>query len=133
MTSQLPKQLAIAAGGLTFLTGLVVLFGWAFDIVLLKEFASGGTKMSPATALCFVLTGIALWSAAEGIRGTARHRLAVFCFGLVGLVGALKLVDYLGGWRLGFADDVVGPSLQAKPVQRRPTHVLAKNVGVHPR
>src|SRR6185295_14814065 len=42
-TSQLPKRLAIAAGGLTSLTGVVVLFGWTLDIVSLKEFARGGT------------------------------------------------------------------------------------------
>lgn len=79
-----------------------MLFGWVLDIVSLKEFASGGTKMSPATALCFVLAGIAIWSAADGIRETRRHRLALICFGLVTLVGSLKLTGYLGGPQLGF-------------------------------
>ena len=65
-TSQSPKRFAIAAGGLTSLTGVVVLFGWALDIVALKQFASGGTTMAPVTALCFVLAGIALWCAAGG-------------------------------------------------------------------
>ena len=46
--------------------GLAVLFGWAFDITTLKTVLPGLVSMKANTALCFVLSGFALLTLANG-------------------------------------------------------------------
>lgn len=47
-------------------TGIAVLFGWAFDIEVLKFIVPGFVSMKANTALCFTLLGIAILFKKEG-------------------------------------------------------------------
>lgn len=44
-----------------FLTGVVVLAGWLFNVTILKSFHAGLIAMKPNTAVCFILLGVSLW------------------------------------------------------------------------
>lgn len=83
--------------------GCLVLLGWALDIPLLKSVFPGLVTMKANTALGFVLSGVSL--------GLPRmRRVAVACAGLVLLLGALTLGEYLSGGNFGidqmlFPDD----------------------------
>ncbi|HSA93453.1 MAG TPA: PAS domain-containing protein, partial [Terriglobales bacterium] len=98
------RRFARAAGLGTTLVGLVVLCGWLFDIASLKSVLPDLVAMKFNTALSFVLTGIALWllapdSLSEGKRGL--RFAAMTCAGLVALVGALSLSEYVFTWNAG--------------------------------
>src|SRR5262245_38125047 len=42
-------------------SGVLNLIGWAFDISALKSVIPGQVAMNPATAVCFILLGLALY------------------------------------------------------------------------
>jgi len=52
----------IACGVITALSGAAVLYGWTFDVDILKSLRSGAPPMTPVTALCLLLLGVALFS-----------------------------------------------------------------------
>ena len=65
-----------------------MLAGWVFDVTLLKTVVPGWTAMVPNTALCFILSGTALfWGG----------RAAVPPAGAVALIGYLTVAEYLFG------------------------------------
>jgi hypothetical protein len=105
--SKRSENLATRAGGLIVLLGALVLAGWAFDLTALKSVVPGWRTMAPLTAVALVVSGMALWVAAASAaphrsapqgRG---HRLGQGLAGVVALMAALRLCDYLMGWNLG--------------------------------
>lgn len=91
---------------LATLIGVTVLIGWAFDIAVLKSISPDWVTMKANTAVCFILTGIALWLTAIPpltlkTNSAIASRLARFCGLLVFLFGALSLAEYISGWDLG--------------------------------
>jgi methyl-accepting chemotaxis protein len=88
------QALSRVAGLLVLATGGLVLVGWLLDIAVLKSVLPGVVTMKANTAAGFVLVGTALALAAKG-------RAARVCAGLVALLGALTLSEYVGGWDLG--------------------------------
>ena len=56
----LARKLASWAALLSVVVGAMVLVGWTFDIVTLKSVLPGWVAMKANTAVCFILTGIAL-------------------------------------------------------------------------
>src|SRR2546423_12750955 len=86
--------LAIALG---VIVPCLVLVGWTFDVVTLKNMLPGQPQMVPNTALAFILTSISLrllWT--ERPTGRAR-RYAQACAGAVALMSLLTLGEYLSG------------------------------------
>src|SRR5438105_5466454 len=55
------KRIAV----LVSFAGATALLGWAFDFPRLKSILPGLPKMSPLTALLFVVSGLALWITAR--------------------------------------------------------------------
>jgi len=75
--------------------GISVLIGWAFDIGILKSLVPKLVAMKPNTAVCFLLSGISLWLLkAEGVSG-ARLRLGQAFAGIVIIIGALTVIEFL--------------------------------------
>ena len=105
-TSRLPKRGGAFAGGIATAVGVLVLLGWAFDISILKSMHPGSVSMKANTAVCFVLSGIALLGR-QPSRGERWGQLSNVCAGLVGLIGVLTASEYLCGWNLGIDELLV--------------------------
>lgn len=112
--------LGLAKGGGLFvaLIGALVLFGWKLDSVLLKSILPHWVAMKANTAGGLVLAGLALWlKAAPAIRSRRGVRIVRrLLAGLVVLLGALSLSEYLAGvdwgidqWLFQESSVAVGP------------------------
>jgi signal transduction histidine kinase/CheY-like chemotaxis protein len=86
----------LAAGALVAGVGTAVLVGWLFDVSPAKSVMAGWRVMVPATAACFVFTGIATLLAARPNLSATR---AVALTGLA--LPVLTFMEYLTGIRTG--------------------------------
>ncbi|MFI3218141.1 MAG: hypothetical protein QX189_03375 [Methylococcales bacterium] len=89
---------------LTIISGSLVLFGWAFDITILKSISPTWVSMKANTAFCFILIGIILLSLPTVF--AAKFSILLSCIGwfcglLAGLIGVLTLSEYLFDWNIG--------------------------------
>src|SRR6185295_5022009 len=81
--------------------GGVVLLGWTLGIPLLVQILPDPIAMSPLTAGCFFFIGLSLMLVQRPAEITARSGVVIFVLGgLVALFGAVKLADYVFGFRL---------------------------------
>src|ERR1039457_3166169 len=98
LTADIVVRAACAA---VAILSLAVLAGWAFDIQILKSIAPSFTTMKANTAVCFLLSSVALYLARTP-ENRSRYRPAVlFLCVLVALTSLLTLTEYLVGWNLG--------------------------------
>src|SRR5712691_3626549 len=85
------------ASAIAIIVASLVLVGWLLDIALLKSVLPGAATMKPNTAVCFVLSGLALWllcPAPGQAGGGMRPVVALACVTLVAGVGLLTLGEY---------------------------------------
>jgi len=90
------NAVAISAGALTALLGVVVIFGWHTGNTNLVQVLPTFVPMQYNTALGFVLCGFGLLFALFG-----KSRLAVVAGALAATVGGLTLIEYVFGVNLG--------------------------------
>src|SRR5256885_16066447 len=88
---------SLAALGL----GVSALWGWLFDIELLKRVHPAWTTMKANSAFCFICAGFSLWLLNFRPAIGLKLRLAQACALAVTVVGLLTLVEYLSGHDLG--------------------------------
>jgi PAS domain S-box-containing protein len=101
--SNWPNAVAKIAGGCVLVAGVVVLTGWCFDVSLLKSILPDWPKMSPLTAVSFVLGGFSLWCAVSATqRKTGLIRVSQICAAIIFFIALFRLSDYLFGWNLNF-------------------------------
>ncbi len=81
--------------------GLLVLLGWQLDDPALKSVFPGLVAMNPATALCFILSGLSLRLQLLGRPRVLSRLVGQVCAIAVALVGCLKLAAILTGWDFG--------------------------------
>ena len=127
---RLVARLATWVALLTLLAGVSVLASWAFDITLLKSISPNWVSMKANTAVCFVLSGIALFLAlAPPASATPRQRIGLSrlgraCGGLSGLIAALTLSEYIFAWNSGIDQwlflDAVGAAGTSHPGRMAP-------------
>ncbi len=89
------------AAGASATLGIVVLFGWAFDIEALRSIAPGLSTLKANTALCFVLSGAALWLYADFGADARVRAIASLLAGAAATMGLLTLFQYATGLNLG--------------------------------
>jgi PAS domain S-box-containing protein len=100
-------KLAPLTALLSVAVGCVVLTGWAFDIAVLKSISPDWVSMKANSAVCFILTGVALLlTARPAAVFNPRHapyflRLASFASLMVGLLSILTLCEYVFSWNPG--------------------------------
>jgi len=88
-------QLGSTVAGATVAgVGLLVLSGWLFGLDVFKNVLPGLATMKANTALCFLLSGLALVL-------RERHSLQLTCAGVVCALAGLTLAEYLTGADLG--------------------------------
>ena len=95
-----------------------VLYGWAFQISVLKSILPGLTTMKANTAL-----GLLASAASVSMIGSRRRLIsggAIAAGLLVGLLGGLTLCEYMFGWRLGIDELLVSdPDTTSRPFNGR--------------
>jgi signal transduction histidine kinase len=137
VTARRLPALSRAASGFVVGLGTVVLLGWILGLPPLIRLLPIMVAMNPVTALTFVMMGVSLWRLGRQSPGPATangtpsppDRLGLVLGGLVALVGALKLADYLFG--LGFHIDHllfpgrIAPTASYPPSEMAPNTALA--------
>lgn len=96
------------AGLAVFVVGTVVMAGWLLELQALRHFFNWLVTMKANTALSFLLSGVALWllrgqsvTEARPAFQDRRRRLGAAYAGVVVILGALTMAEYVAGFRLG--------------------------------
>ena len=97
-----PNLFAKVASLTVMLVGYAALFGWTFDISVLKSVIPGFATMKANTALVFVLAGLSLWLSQTPEPRPSRNRvIAKVSALLVTLIALLTLAEYLMSYDFG--------------------------------
>lgn len=83
---------------LVILTGILVLFGWAFDLEPLKRILPTLVAMNPVTAVNFILLGLAVSCSRAPREDRRLRRTAMLCAAAAGLIGTLRLGNAFLDW-----------------------------------
>ena len=83
------------ASGFAVCIGIMVLIGWSFDLEPLKRVLPGFPAMNPASAVLFILTGIALASALRS-RSLVTAVMGKVLSVIVVVVAASEFLEFLG-------------------------------------
>lgn len=89
------------AAAIAVATGVLVMYGWAFDVAQIKSVVPGLVTMKPLTAACFILCGASLWLRARTGNESERpgapraRRLAVAAALCAALAGGATLAEYV--------------------------------------
>ncbi len=86
------NRISKAAALLAIATATAVMIGWIFGIEPLKRISPGFVAMNPVTAICFLLSGAALF-VLSGPSGKTRLIARILATTVL-LVGAIKLSGY---------------------------------------
>lgn len=88
------KTISRVFGISAIIVGSLVLFGWHFNLEVLKRVNTGAVAMNPATAICFILSGIALLLFQEKYKHNKTAKIIAYsCAGFILFVGLIKLVS----------------------------------------
>jgi len=80
--------------------GLTALAGWAFDLPLLRSVIPAAVEMKANTAVCLVLSGLALLILTAQTAAALRRAAQVLALA-VAAIGSATLTQYAFGWELG--------------------------------
>jgi PAS domain S-box-containing protein len=129
LTSQRSERFARTAGCLVFLTGTLVLLGWALDLAVLKNVFPRFSPMSPNGALAFMLAGAALWWLTVGPVTSWKKQAAQAAAVAVALIGVLTFGEYIFGWKMSLSQFFPRPKINAAatPLATRPSLLTAVN------
>src|SRR5665213_1540604 len=86
---------------LTIATGCLVLAGWLFNIPYFKTVLPGIVSMRFNAAVCFILSGIALYLFNAPRINQPLKTIASVCSWMVLLTGFLTFSEYIFHWNLG--------------------------------
>ncbi len=95
------KPIVIWAGVFSITVGLLVILGWILDIPVLKSLNPEYISMKANTALCFIMSGIAVVLLYESNRSEWLKILAKCLLGFVMLISSINLLEYILGWNAG--------------------------------
>lgn len=85
-----------------FLSGLAVLIGWVFDITVLKSVFPNLISMKANAAICFILTGAALWCLqTKRVDSFIPRLISALCLSFLLLIGLLTFCEYIYHWNIG--------------------------------
>ena len=94
------QMVSSTLAGLVAVLGVLVLFGWALDIQIIKGVIPGiGTTMKPNTAVGFLFSGMALSLVTATRKPWSRRAIQLLALGVL-FIGAFTLLEYATGWNL---------------------------------
>src|SRR5688572_17056258 len=88
-----PIVFAKSASALVIVCGMTVILGWIFYLWLPKDSLSLLFSIKPNVALCFILSGIALWAKCDKSKISIPQIAQLSC-SVVFLIGTLTLFEY---------------------------------------
>jgi PAS domain S-box-containing protein len=94
------KKYSRISGVLTFVIGSAALFGWIFDIPLLKSLHPSLVSMKANTAIAILLAGASLSFINSRQRSSFNALVVPFCAAVVAAIGLITFFEYIGGWDL---------------------------------
>ncbi|MEO6976037.1 MAG: EAL domain-containing protein [Gallionella sp.] len=105
------SKTVLLSGSLVVLFGSVVMIGWIFGYPMLTSINSGWKPMVPATALCFMLSGLSLlaYNKLPGKSSPIAHRIYVW---LILLLAGGRAVELVSGHVFGIEYLFPGMDLQ---------------------
>src|SRR5947199_4404286 len=115
------KSFSLGASLAVLGLGVSALWGWLFDIELLKRVHPAWTTMKANSAFCFICAGFSLWLLNLRPVTGLKLRLAQACALAVTVVGLLTMGEYLFGRDLGIDQLLIRghpASAQAPPLVR---------------
>lgn len=89
---------------------LVVLFGWIFDLDLLKQVIPETVSMNPLTAVLFILSGSSLILVSD--RKEQLNRIGKLLASLIFIIVLIKLSEYVFNFQKGIDSYLFGEDLQ---------------------
>ncbi|WP_147477194.1 cell wall metabolism sensor histidine kinase WalK [Corallococcus sp. AB038B] len=92
-STALVRALARSSAAASCLVGLLVLVGWALDVMVLKSMGAALPAMRPSAALGLMLGGVALGLRLPATPHRIQHRLGTALALATALLGAASLVD----------------------------------------
>jgi PAS domain S-box-containing protein len=95
------KPIVISTGVISITVGSLVILGWILNIQVLKSLNPEYISMKANTALCFIMSGIAVVLLYESNRTEWLKILARFLLGIVLLISSINLLEYILGWNAG--------------------------------
>jgi len=99
------------ASALVICVGILVIAGWCLDVELLKRVVPGFVAMNPATALSFILSGLALALSIQVNRSTAVVSVAKVLSVIVLIMGLAKLIGIAANWHPNVDEWLFAPKL----------------------
>lgn len=103
-TLALLRNSARAAGALALVISSLVLAGWTLDLEFLTRILSGAATMMPWAAVGFILAGAVLLTLAHPRFGPRARPWTIAFAGLIALLGAATVFEYVAPAELGFDD-----------------------------
>jgi diguanylate cyclase (GGDEF)-like protein/PAS domain S-box-containing protein len=107
-------NLSLLCAGVVATLAVLVLFGWALQIDLLRRIVPGARPMPSEAAVVYLLASLSLVVYSRAPRGSRARRAAAVCATLVMVVGGAVLVEYVLGSGLGTDGLLFGDRLAAK-------------------
>ncbi len=108
--------------------GLLVIFGWAFNIGSFKSIFPNIVEMKANTAICFVLIGVSLFFLNEKLITKPQLRITQICAIIVVIIGFLSIIEYLFNFNIGIDQllfkEQVGAILTTNPGRMAQTTAL---------
>ncbi len=100
--------------------GIWVLAGWALHIQIVKSILPGQVAVKANTAVCFILTGFALWVLRKGQPAFHWRVAARTAAAIIGIVGLVSLLEFLLGWDAGIDQVLFKAGVEDIPGSVRP-------------
>ncbi len=108
------KGFTVTAAVTVILVAILVLCGWAFDVVALKSVAPGLVSMKPLTATGLLSASLALWFLRTEVAVERQQRFGHFCAGLTLLIGGIVLLENSASLDLGIDKILFHSSVMAE-------------------
>jgi PAS domain S-box-containing protein len=118
------QRMGRMCGVVVSLLGFAVLLGWALDNPSLRQVLPGLASMKPNTALCLLLTGVALAALSTPIVTRAAQLASIVLAGCGVLIALITLVEYV--WGLDLHIDQLLFHVDPDPISRAPPGRMAK-------
>lgn len=95
------RAISIGLAALAFCIGGAALMGWIFNVEALKRIHHTLVTMKANTAVCLMLTSVAVFLLQDSSTSPIRRRIALLLAAIVAAVGLITFSEHVFGWNSG--------------------------------